>query len=448
MTGAIPTLEDVLGILEEHEEQAHRTLSLVPSENVLSGLAKLPLVLDSYHRYFFNEGGAPDRWSFRGAQGLRDIEMKVTIPLLERLGKASYVSVRPLSGLNGMTLALASLGGEPGSTIVTVAPQNGGHFATPSVAGRLGLRVEFLSGPGPHEIDWSAASDLLRRVRPSLVYVDQSHCLFPVDVAQLVATVRAASPGTTVHVDASHWMGFILGGVYANPLDLGADSFGGSTHKTFPGPQKAVLLTRSPEMEKRIRETQDYLISSHHLAAVASLGMALLEFQEFGPEYSAAVVRNTKDFGGHLLDRGLTVAAADRGCSAGHQLWLDTAADGVPPHVASDRLAAAGLMVNYMDGLPGFPGQGVRVGLNEATYHGLLGDDLPELADVFVSAVTGTAPAGRQAERTAALRRRWVERRQQSPERARLTERADALFSKALGLRNGGASVRPHVLAR
>lgn len=448
MTEVTPTLDEVLDILARHEERAHRTLNLVPSENVLSGLAKIPLILDSYHRYFFNEDGAADRWTFRGAQGLRDIETKVTIPLLRRLGNASHVSIRPLSGLNGMTLALATLGGEPGSTIVTVAPQNGGHYATPSVAGRLGLRAEFLSGPTPHEIDWAAAADLIRRVRPSLVYVDQSHCLFPVDVAELVRTVRAESPETIVHVDASHWMGFILGGVYPNPLDLGADSFGGSTHKTFPGPQKAVLLTRNPAIKARISQTEDYLISSHHLAAVISLGMALLEFEEFGPVYAAAIIRNARDFAGLLSDGGLTVAGADRGYSAGHQLWLDTESDGVPPHEASERLAAAGLLVNYMHGLPGFSGQGVRVGLNEATYHGLTEVDLPELAGIFVAAVTGAAPARALAERTAQLRRRWADHGQETPDHARLTERAGALVSRALASHHPAASASPLVVAR
>lgn len=448
MTDPTPSLDDVLDILARHEERAHRTLSLVPSENVLSGLAKVPLVLDSYHRYFFNESGADERWTFRGAQGLRDIEMKVTIPLLQRLGKASYVSIRPLSGLSGMTLALATLGGEPGSTIVTVAPQNGGHYATPSVAARLGLRVEFLSGPTPHEIDWDGAAELIRRVRPTLVYIDQSHCLFPIDVAPLVKTVRAESPETIVHVDASHWMGFILGGVYPNPLDLGADSFGGSTHKTFPGPQKAVLLTRSPEIEERIRETQDYLISSHHLAAVISLGIALLEFEEFGAAYGATILANTTGFARLLSAGGLTLAAADRGWSAGHQLWLDTAADGVAPQQASERLAAAGLLVNYMDGLPGFSGQGVRVGLNEATYHGLTEVDLPELADIFVAAVTGTAPLRALAERTAELRRRWADDRPETPEHARRTERAYALVSQAIPLACGAVPMSPLAVVR
>jgi glycine/serine hydroxymethyltransferase len=399
------TLDDVIGLLAVNEDTARRTLSMVPSETAMSGLAKLPMLLDPYHRYFFNEDDHVERWHFRGSQAVRDLEMRLTVPLLEQLGRASYVSVKPISGLNAMTLVLATLGGRPGSTIVTVGPGNGGHYATPAIAERLGLRVEFLRGPDPHSLDLAHAAELLARIRPTLVYVDQSHCLFPVDVAGLVAVVRAASPESLVHVDTSHWLGLVLGGVFANPLDEGADSFGGSTHKTFPGPQKAVVLTRDADVEKRIRETQDFMISSHHFAATISLGIALLEFRDFGgAEYARTVVANTRRFGELLSARGLKVAAADRGYSAGHQLWLDPEAGEVPARVASDRLFAAGLRVNFMAGLPGFDGLGMRIGLNETTYRGLAGPDLDELADVFVAAVHGTAPAASLADRVAALR--------------------------------------------
>ncbi|MFD9043274.1 hypothetical protein ACIOK4_06915 [Streptomyces bottropensis] len=406
MSEAVHTLDDVVRLLAEHEEEAARTLNLVPSENVMTGLAKLPMLLDPYHRYFFNESDDPGRWHFRGAQRLRALETEVTVPLLERLGRATYVSVKPLSGLNAMTLALATLGGEPGSTVVTIAPENGGHYATPSVARRLGQRTEFLRGPNPHELDLEHAAELLARVRPTLVYVDQSHCLFPVDVAALVRTVRSVSPETLVHVDASHWMGLVLAGVFPNPLDEGADSYGGSTHKTFPGPHKAILLTRDPNIEKRIRETQDFLISSHHFATTLSLGMALLEFQEYKDAYARAVVDHTKEFGALLTERGLTVVAADRGYSAGHQLWLDPVNDGVAPARASDRLFAAGLRVNFMSGLPGFSGPGMRIGLNEPTCLGLARQDLPGLADIFAAAVHDTVPAAELAARLATLRSR------------------------------------------
>lgn len=453
MTQSALGLGDALKLLAANEAAAHRALSMVPSENAMSGLAKLPMLLDGYHRYFFNETGCPDRWHFRGGQGLRDLEMGLTVPLLSQLGKAERVSVRPLSGLSAMTLVLATLGGPPGSTIMTIAPDVGGHYATGSIAGRMGLRVHHLHGPDPHGLDMSRAAADLARIRPNLVYLDQSHCLFPIDVPSLVKTVRKVSPGTRVHVDASHWLGLVLGGVFANPLDCGADSFGGSTHKTFPGPHKAVFLTRDPKIAALIEQTQDYLISSHHLAATISLGLALLEFRDFGgPQYARAVVDNTRRFGGLLAERGLPVMAADRGYSAGHQLWLDTVADGIEPMVASDRLFEAGIRVNFMAGLPGVSGQAVRVGLNEPTYRGLVGDDLVELADIFAGAVYAVAPADELATRVAKLRRRTPYGAPVGPDSPLLREAvalsAAALRNPPADASNPGESILEELLAK
>ncbi|WP_211288736.1 hypothetical protein [Actinophytocola xinjiangensis] len=429
-------LTDVLRLLEDHERSADRALSMVPSEAAMSGIAKLPLLLDVYHRYFFNEGGDPASWHFRGGQNLRELETDLTVPLLAELGRAGRVSVRPLSGLGTMTLVLASLGGPPGSDVMTLSPDVGGHYATARLATRLGLRVHELGGPDPHGLDLEHARERLAAVRPALVYVDQSHCLFPVDVASLVETVRRASPGTRVHIDTSQWLGLVLGGVFDNPLDCGADSFGGSTHKTFPGPQKGVFLTRDPRVAEQVEETQEYLISSHHFAATISLGIALLEFRRFGAEYARAVVDNTRRFGALLTERGLTVMAADRGYSAGHQLWLDTDADGVAPRVASDRLFRAGLRVNFMGGLPRVAGQAVRIGLNEPTYRGLAGPELDELADVFTAAVLATEPPETLAARVARLPRRARYGEAADP-RSPLVRRALALCAAALSRRGG-----------
>lgn len=399
-------LTDVLRLLADHQRAADRALSMVASENTMSGFAKLPLLLDAYHRYFFNDGGDPERWDFRGGQDVHELQTSLTVPLLAEMGRAEWVSVRPLSGLGAMTLVLASLGGPPGTDVMTLSPDVGGHYATESIATRLGLRVHQLRGPDPHGLDLDDAFEQVASVRPALVYVDQSHCLFPADVASLVATVRRASPDTRVHVDTSHWLGLVLGGVFANPLDCGADSFGGSTHKTFPGPQKGVVLTRDPEITKQIEETQGYLISSHHFAATISLGIALLEFRQYGADYARAVVDNTRRFGALLAERGITVMAADRGFSAGHQLWLDTDADGIPPRVASDRLYAAGIRVNSLTGLPRVTGHAVRIGLSEPTYRGLAGPDLVELADVFAAAVRASEPTEKLGHRVARLPRR------------------------------------------
>ncbi|MFE3384774.1 PLP-dependent aminotransferase family protein [Streptomyces anulatus] len=424
-------LTDVLRSLADNERAAGQTLSMVPSEAAMSGIAKLPLLLDAYHRYFFNEGGDPDRWHFRGGQDLSKLETDLAVPLLAELGQAEWVSLRPLSGLNTMTLVLASLGGPPGSDVMTLSPDVGGHYATERLATRLGLRVHQLGGPDPHGLDLDRAYEQVAAVRPPLVYVDQSHCLFPLDVRSLVETVRRASPATRVHVDTSQWLGLVLGGVFDNPLDCGADSYGGSTHKTFPGPQKGVFLTRDPQVAKQIEETQEYLISSHHFAATISLGIALLEFRQFGAEYARAVVDNTHRFGALLAERGITVIAQDRGFSAGHQLWLDTDADSIAPQVASDRLFQAGIRINFMAGLPGVTGQAVRIGLNEPTYRGLAEPELVELADVFVAGVRATERPENLAARVAQLpRRAW--RRGPTDSESALARQALALCAASL----------------
>lgn len=403
--GLEQTMDSVVELLAGSERAASRTVSMVPSENSMSALAKLPMLLDVYHRYFFNRTGADDRWGFRGGEIAGRIETEVTDAVLAELGQAQFVNTRPLSGLNGMTLILAALGGPPGGTVLTVSPDNGGHYATKDIAARMGLRTEYLPPLDTHTLDLDAVSELVAARAPSLVYVDQSNCLFPLDVADLVSAVRRARQDTTVHVDASHWMGLVLGGVQPNPLTAGADSFSGSTHKTFPGPQKAVFLTRREDLAARVRETEDYLISSHHFAATLSLGLALLEFRDFGgARYARDVVANTSRFAANLHGSGVLVEAADRGFSAGHQLWIDTERIGLPAHPTGARLARAGIRVNVQPALPGIDHPVIRVGLNEATFHGLVEQDIDELADVFAAAILDRQPAEVLADRVARLR--------------------------------------------
>jgi len=400
-------VDDALELLVRQERDAQKILNMVPSENSMSAFAKLPLVLDVYHRYFFNDGEDPNDWNFRGAQDAAPLETRLALELLRELACAEHVNLRPLSGLSGMALILGALGGPPGSDIVTVAPEQGGHYATRDLAERLGLRVSFMTGPDPHTIDLDALARTLRARRPRLVYIDQSNCLFPLDVATLSEVIRDAAPETIFHVDASHWMGLILGRRLPNPLDAGADSFGGSTHKSFPGPQKAVFATRRADLAATVRATQFWMISSHHFAAAVALGLALLEFKHCdGQGYASRVVENATGLGSALAERGIDVLAADRGFSGGHQLWIRTLSNGVDAFDASHRLHAAGLRVNAFPELPGLPEPCLRIGVNEATWLGIRHEDLDELANIFAAAVAGQAGATDLAARVGTLRAR------------------------------------------
>jgi glycine hydroxymethyltransferase len=431
-------IQRILDVLEQHEKQANQIINMVPSENSMSALAKLPMLLDVYHRYFFNVAEAPDEWSFRGCQDVAKLETELAIPLLRELTGARYVNLRPLSGLSGMAMVLSALGGGQPSTVLSVSPEQGGHYATAALAARLGLRTRFMTGPDAHTIDYDGVATSLRQEQIRLIYVDQSNCLFPLDVARLVSVSRQVSPDTLIHVDCSHWLGLVLGGQFPNPLDVGADSFGGSTHKTFPGPQKAVVVTDRVDVWDMLSKAQYEMISSHHFASAISLGMAMLEFKECGGRrYALNVVRNTRELGRRLHQLAVDVVGAERGFSSGHQLWIRTGLSGVDAYEAGDRLYRAGLRVNAFPWLPGVPEKVIRIGVNEATYHGLGIEDMGELAEIFAAAVYDRAPSDKLSERVARLRARYSHAFEFPSNDPRIVDRVVRLVLHALAPRDG-----------
>src|SRR5882672_4622500 len=109
MAGDLSTLERVLDALDEHESRVAACINMVPSENSFSSVAKLPMLLDVYHRYFFNVAESPEGWHFRGVQDVAELETRFTQPLLRELARAAYINLRPLSGLSAMALVLSSL---------------------------------------------------------------------------------------------------------------------------------------------------------------------------------------------------------------------------------------------------------------------------------------------------------------------------------------------------
>jgi glycine/serine hydroxymethyltransferase len=201
-------------------------------------------------------------------------------------------------------------------------------------------------------------------------------------------------------------MGLTLGGALPNPLDAGASSFGGSTHKTFPGPQKGIIATSDDQVARLLRQAQPHVISSHHYGATCALGLALALFAGHCPGYPRAVIDCARALGTRLAEQGLPPEGAEFGYSRGHQLWLRTAPHGIPAAGAAGRLHDAGIRVNFLDDLPGIAEPALRIGVNEPAWLGLQPADAPELAAIMAAAILGTQPARELAARTASLRGR------------------------------------------
>jgi glycine/serine hydroxymethyltransferase len=398
-------IDKLFALLVEHEEKFKASFSLIPSENLLSPVARLAYLSDGFSRYFFDEKEVFGRWSFQGGSIIGRIQQEILFPLFQTVAKGEFIDVRPVSGLTGMTLALAAHGGPPGSDILSVPVAAGGHPDTQYVAGKLGLVAHDLPFADWAMLDLERLASMVETLKPSLLYFDQATTLFPTDIATMIRAVRDASTRHVhIHIDSSHVNGLIWGGHLPNPLECGADSYGGSTHKTFPGPHKAVLFTNNAEVSERLTLTAVNMISHHHMSDVIALAITLLEFVECGGrDYVSQTVKNARAFAQQLDRRSLAVEGRARGFTNNHQVWLDTGAH-MSPYEAGPLLFDTGFVVNPYNPLPSLGGPGIRMGLNEATRLGLKESDMEVFAECFRRLLVEKEPAQEVAKTVSGLR--------------------------------------------
>jgi glycine/serine hydroxymethyltransferase len=215
-----------------------------------------------------------------------------------------------------------------------------------------------------------------------------------------------------------------------NPLECGADTYGGSTHKTFPGPHKAVLFTNRDDLFERITLAAVNMISHHHTADVISLAIAADEFAECGGrDYAARILMNAKSFAEALAEEGFNVVVRNGEFTRTHQVWFD-AGESMSAYAAGELLFEAGLIVNPYNPLPATGGPGIRLGLNEATRLGASDEDLRVLAKCFRWVLRDQQDPSTVGQTVTAIRTRLRPRYCHSPER--YAKQLSCLFANVL----------------
>lgn len=382
-------LAALIGRVNAAAPHARTAINLVPSENRMSPTAHAMLGTDYTNRYCFHDT-MTGVWEFRGGEAVAELEIAGR-GAFARLADAEYVNLRPISGLNAMTIVLAALAGSRGSTVVSIAPASGGHYATGELITLLGRRVVTVDCTRGR-VDLEQLDRILASATVPLVYLDLQNSRHILDTAA-VADLLDDYPGTRLHVDISHTLGLVLGGAHPNPLDQGAGSAGGSLHKTFPGPHHGVLFTRDDTTAELLRRAQRCLLSSHHFGHALAAAVAALEFEHYGAEYAAAVLVNARALASALSEHWFDVVVDHSGFTETHQVWvrLDD------PVRMSDLLAQWGIRVNIQSDLPGCPGPMWRLGTAEPTLLGAGADEMRALAAIVAAARDSDLVRGRLA---------------------------------------------------
>jgi glycine hydroxymethyltransferase len=267
--------------------------------------------------------------------------------------------------------------------------------------------------PDRYHMDVGAAIAMIEEIRPQLVVLGKSLFLFPEPVRELAPVCRELR--IPILYDGAHVLGLIAGGEFQDPLREGATYLTGSTHKTFPGPQRGVILADLDEADAETywtpadRGVFPGSSSNHHLHSLAGLLVAIREMREHGRDYAAQTVRNARALGQALDDLGIPVEAKEFGFTRSHQLALNVSAFGGGVAVAR-RLEEQNIIVNY-NLLPGDQDprnpSGLRVGVQEMTRFGMTEPEMGELAELFADAIRGK----KVREAVIRFRSRFVEMR-------------------------------------
>jgi glycine hydroxymethyltransferase len=343
------------------------------------------------------------------------------------LFRVKQADVRPISG-NAANTAIAMGWLRGGDTVVANSTDAGGHISHGPV-GVFGRRIQNrgqslkLGSPNSinlhylpltedhYHVDATKTIELIERVSPQLVVMGKSLFLFPEPVSEVAAFCKTKD--IPLLYDAAHVLGLIAGGEFQSPLYEGATWMTASTHKTFPGPQRGVILGNlDEEGAKKYWPAADRGVfpgtsSNHHLFSLPALVVATREMKKYGSGYASQIVRNAQALGRSLDELGTPVEARDFGYTRSHMIAVNVSQWGGGVEVAK-RLEANDIIVNYNmvpgDTDPRNP-SGLRIGTQEMTRFGMDERSMGELAQSMHAAIRGK----NVKEQVHALRRRFLE---------------------------------------
>ncbi len=388
----------VFELLEAHHRWFANSLPLIASENVPSPAVREAILSDFGNRYA--EGWTGER-VYAGCKFIDQVE-QLCIDLAKELFRVEFADVRPISGVCANLIAYTTFT-NPGDTIMALAIPAGGHISMGKkefggTAGSVrGLEVEYFPFDiDEMNIDVDATEKKVKRLvaegkKPTLAMFGGSVLPFPHPVRELTAVYH--ENGARTCFDAAHVAGLVAGGQFQDPMHEGADAMTASSHKTLPGPQGGLILSKAEYAETIKKSTFPGNTSNHHLHHLAGKAVMFAEMMAFGREYAAQIVRNAKALAQALNEHGFKVLGERQGFTKSHVMVADITQFG-DGRTIEKKLEDANIILNR-NLLPydikmgrhfEAPG-GIRCGVSEVTRLGMRESEMKEVADLMARVV-------------------------------------------------------------
>lgn len=371
-------IKDIFNLREDELN----SIVLIPSENIMSDAASLMYSFWSSNRYILKHkyGEIVD---MPGRENLSKLVATVDSLLSEVYGVKHSIS-KGFSGLHNMDIIFSALS-KTLKVALILRTSDGGHSKTRGVAERYGYKVNEI---GINFTDWDLDyTDIQHNINiykeeKVLIYLDHTVCVNPIDMYKLMSMVPKH---WLVYYDISHLQLFYFTHIFNFPIDKNL-FYGGSTHKTFPGPQKAIVLLNDESLFSLIDNEFDAKTSSIHTGSVLSLLVTIIEMNKFGKKYADEILNKTKTFA-KMLSHDFDLIGPKNIFTNTHQICIKVD-DAIKTTI---DLSKVGIITTPMR-VPTSNKLGLRLGIQELIRRGINGKDLKLIANVISLTVREKRP--------------------------------------------------------
>jgi glycine hydroxymethyltransferase len=390
---ADPELFEAVALERKRQQEK---IELIASENIVS-----QAVLEAQGSVLTNKyaEGYPGRRYYGGCEYV-DMAEALAIERACRLFDCSFANVQPHSGAQANQAVFFALL-QPGDTFMGLSLAAGGHLTHGSpvnFSGKWFKPVPYNVRRQDCRIDMDEVERLAHEHKPKLIITGGSAYPRIIDFARFRSI--ADSVGAYLMVDMAHFAGLVAGGLHPNPLDH-AHIATTTTHKTLRGPRGGMVLSREPDLGKKINSAVFPGLQGgplmHVIAAKAvALGEALKpEFKT----YARAVIENAKILAETLQSTGLDIVS---GGTDTHLMLVDLRPKKVTGRAAEKALDRANITCNknaipFDTEKPAIT-SGVRLGSPAGTTRGFGAAEFRAIGGMIAEVLDGIAAKGDEGD--------------------------------------------------
>ena len=366
---------------EEHRQQ--ETIELIASENIVSKEVREAQGSVLTNKY---AEGYPGKRYYGGCQYIDQVE-QLAIDYAKKLFGAEYANVQPHSGSQAnMAVYQALL--KPGDKILGMGMDAGGHLthgAKVNFSGKVYGSYSYGLNPATEELDFDQIEQLALEINPRLIVAGASAYSKIIDWQKFRKI--ADEVGAYLMVDMAHIAGLVATGAHPNPVPV-ADVVTTTTHKTLRGPRGGMILSKSPEIGKKINSALFPGTQGGPLEHVIA-GKAQAFYEDLQPQftdYINQVVKNAAAMADEF-NKSATIRVVSGG-TENHLLEIDITKTGITGKDAQDLLDEVHITTNK-ESIPNdqrspFVTSGLRIGTPAVTSRGFKEADVRQVADLII----------------------------------------------------------------